>query len=445
MTLQSKSNKGKQGHKFSRLETFMRDLAAGTKPQTRGIPAFRHMWRRLGKSDKAISGAEAIALEEILDDLCPNDISENGNSRAVVDEWIQKAVLEVLDKKSDAKDLDHRITRSIEALKERLKSPAVRWEVWQFVEGLVIPKDEFQFGTATFYRLQSDYVKNRPKEFIQNFETARGMAFLGNFWGRDFEPSPNSLVCRIYVNATDGAAAVRIAESDLDTILGVLNFFAPSLPNKTGIPTVTVTGKVPTHQTLNRKALAEKIAFTEAPKPNFRGHGTFYGNVSRFDIRSLERSPETQKLFNKASSFLKGEGEKAFRERILIAMKWAGKGEAAENNEDAFLFFALALESLILGGKNKDELRYRFALRLAHLLGSTRVEKSKIRDFTKKNLYDVRSVLVHTGKAPIPDSDLNMVKRIATESIYKLTNDERFADVVTDDALENWFEGVLMK
>ena len=93
-------------------------------------------------------------------------------------------------------------------------------------------------------------------------------------------------------------------------------------------------------------------------------------------------------------------------------MKWAGKGDAAENNEDSFLFFALALESLLLGGKNKDELRYRFALRLAHLLGSTKAEKSKIRDYAKKNLYDVRSVLVHTGKAQIPDSDLGALRQM---------------------------------
>ena len=58
------------------------------------------MWRRLGNSEMEISGIEAVALEEILNNFCPDDVSQNGNSRAVVDGWIQKCVLEVLDKKS---------------------------------------------------------------------------------------------------------------------------------------------------------------------------------------------------------------------------------------------------------------------------------------------------------------------------------------------------------
>jgi hypothetical protein len=161
-------------------------------------------------------------------------------------------------------------------------------------------------------------------------------------------------------------------------------------------------------------------------------------------MKAEERAPRLQKVFNKASSLLKGTGEEAVRERLMTAMKWAGKGGAADNNEDSFLFFALALESLILGGRNKDELRYRFALRLAHLLGSTKAEKSRIRDYAKRNLYDLRSVLVHTGKAPIPDSDLDTLRRMTFESVLKLMADEKFENIVTDKALENWFEDALV-
>jgi len=422
MNLFSKPNKRKQGDKFSRLGEFIRNLAEGVEPKVNGFPAHKGRWRPLGDTEQGLTGNEALALEEILDEFCPNEISRGGNSRAVVDEWIQKCVLEVLDAKSNGKNLDERITGAIKTLKERMNAPAAKWEVWQFVEGLVIPDDGFKFGRASFHRLDGDYFKSRPKQFIERFEAGRKMLFMGRFMGRDFEPPPKSLLCRIYVDAADGTAAIRTAKAELNLIMGVLNFFAwPLSSNKTGVPVVTEVGKIPVHRTINRKAMAETIAFTEIPKPHFQREGRFYGHVKTFDIGFLfKHAPEVRKVFYRADSFLKGEGEKAFRERILTAMKWAGKGEVAENNEEAFLFFALALESLVLGGQDKGELRYRLGLRIAHLLGSTKQERRQIHKYTKNRLYDARSSLVHTGKASIPDSDLDAVRQIAIESIYKL-------------------------
>src|SRR6266849_501434 len=124
-------------------------------------------------------------------------------------------------------------------------------------------------------------------------------------------------------------------------------------------------------------------------------------------------------------------------------MKWAGKGSATVDREDSFLFFALALEALILGEKKRERLTHSLASRVAHLLGSTELEKSKIQGYVK-HLYGLRSSLVHTGKAGIPDSDWEWLKTLTTQSILKLMTGEASSDISTDDALENWFEDALM-
>jgi hypothetical protein len=343
-------------------------------------------------------------------------------------------VLEVLERKPEI-NLEKQISDSIKALKEKLNATAIEWEVWQFVEGIKIPQDGFEFGKASFYGLESEYVKNRPNDILRQFI----------FCGEYSRPKANSILCRFLIDAADGKAAIRKADAELNLTLGILNFFVyPRSSRKTGIPAVTEANKMSISRKIDLKEVAVKVAFTESPKLQFQSEIS-PNSLDFFDIQHYKTSaPEILTVFNQASAFLKGEGEKGFRERILTAMKWAGKGDFAENNEDSFLFFALALESLILGGKNKDELRYRFALRLAHLLGATKSERLNIQNYAKKIVYGIRSTLVHTGQAQIPDSDLDTLGRMTFESIIKLMRDKKFQGIKTDDALESWFEAACL-
>jgi hypothetical protein len=433
-----KMSKKKSKDKFAKLKDFIRALVVGTEPEVKGVPALRQWWRRLGNSAEGISGVNAMAFDEILDEFCPNYVSENGNSRAVVDEWIQKCVVEVLEKKSES-NLENQIETSVKGLKEKLKAQSIKWEVWQFIEGLKIPHDGFEFGKASFYSLESEYIKNRPEEITA--KTKIPWKFFDD-WS---QPKPNSLLCRICVGAVDGKASLQKADSELILTLGVLNFFAWPVSSKmAGVPPVTEANRIPISRKLDPKAVAVKIAFSEGPKLGFQSESS-PAHIDFFDLPLFKRAaPDIQGVFNKANAFLKEEGKNDFRDRILTAMKWAGKGGTAASNEDSFLFFALALESLLLGGDDKGELRYRFALRLAHLLGATKSERLKIHSYAKKYLYDVRSSLVHTGRAQIPDSDLYTLKRMTYESIFKLMRDEKFGSINSDEALEKWFEEVCL-
>ena len=68
--------------------------------------------------------------------------------------------------------------------------------------------------------------------------------------------------------------------------------------------------------------------------------------------------------------------------------------------EDRIIDMSILLESTLLHGQDR-ELRYRLALRGAHLLKSTRRTKETF-DLLKK-FYDLRSDIVHEGKTLPPD------------------------------------------
>lgn len=81
--------------------------------------------------------------------------------------------------------------------------------------------------------------------------------------------------------------------------------------------------------------------------------------------------------WERASQILAKEKRTEMEDRILAAMRWAGRATVTEMRdkdkkgtflvaEQAFLLYAIALESLLL--KKDTELSYRLSLRGAHLL-----------------------------------------------------------------------------
>jgi hypothetical protein len=55
--------------------------------------------------------------------------------------------------------------------------------------------------------------------------------------------------------------------------------------------------------------------------------------------------------------------------RLLAAVRIAGKAVSSIRREDSFLLHAIALESILVGGDEKTDLRYKLSTRCAHLLG----------------------------------------------------------------------------
>lgn len=112
------------------------------------------------------------------------------------------------------------------------------------------------------------------------------------------------------------------------------------------------------------------------------------GNV----ILSKEGYEQRQiKLFN----LIDGDNSQ-IEEKLFQSIKWISKSLLSDNFEDGFLQLSIAAESLIYNGNKYDNISETIADVVAFLLGENKEDRIRIfKDI--KNLYNIRSNLVHRG------------------------------------------------
>jgi len=102
--------------------------------------------------------------------------------------------------------------------------------------------------------------------------------------------------------------------------------------------------------------------------------------------------------------------------------------------------YAIALESLILIENDREELTYRLRTRIAHLLGGENYSKRGKIAKQVRDLYTIRSRIVHSDKYQVTDADLNLIRYITKASILRILNDEPFSSMTSIQQLVEWFD-----
>lgn len=382
-----------------------------------------------------IGGELFFEYERVLQQLTPDDESRQTRTRDEIDHLTQIGVLKALDilKKSEDTTLEHRIDCEVEALRNQLTAPLVKWEVWRRVFGLKIPSNGFQFGRLLFCKPQHEAAVAAKKTIeakINASPHADSYRKIVDIWPDD---SQDAVLCRVEVQAGGGKGARHLAQVELDATLPVLNFFASLVTSTDRMPVVA----------LREKATAPAVTeFALSDRGDLHWQNTEWRISSDFDINELLKNDVTKGASQKASGMLRGDGERKFADRLLAGMKWAGKGASARNKEDAFLFYAIALEALMLGG-HTEQVNYRLSLRVGQLLGRKKSSKTQMRDIAKA-LYSVRSKIVHNGRTDIASVDLDDLRYIVQFCLERILCDGDFAGISTDGALDTWFEDALM-
>jgi hypothetical protein len=107
-----------------------------------------------------------------------------------------------------------------------------------------------------------------------------------------------------------------------------------------------------------------------------------------------------------------------FDRQILTAVRWIGLGIDEDIGTDKIIKFAIALECLLLD-KEENSKSNSLAKRCAYILGNNSKERQdkKIR---VKNLYDLRSRVVHEGFNFVKDEDIYEFQNLVIECLFKL-------------------------
>lgn len=109
-------------------------------------------------------------------------------------------------------------------------------------------------------------------------------------------------------------------------------------------------------------------------------------------------------------------------ERIRTSLEWAFDSELNENQTLAFIQACVGLEALLGDDDQEEPLTTRLADRCAYLLGKSHTDRTLIRK-RFKNMYDVRSKLIHGRSPRLGPSDKEQL-RIAQTMLGEVITEE---------------------
>ena len=227
------------------------------------------------------------------------------------------------------------------------------------------------------------------------------------------------------VEGADKLSAQKRAERIVDQHLAVLNAFC-SDPYPSHIDLTRFSSN------MHRVNLYAVSAKDEEPDDL---HGTSFLGARTFSRQEFE-----SKLSLKAATRLSEliTTHTSLADRVISSLATAGAACTEAVPQQAFLLFAIALESVILGGERQSELSSQLAIRTALLLGGTLASRRRIRD-TVRNLYDLRSRIVHSGESSVALAEVGRLRSLTLSTIFKLATHADFAVMQDSAQLDAWF------
>jgi len=335
-------------------------------------------------------------------------------SLSATESLIQATVVDSVDvnKSSQERDFNRRLTAAIAALRTALSQEPGDWTVYHEVRGLAPDGLPFKVGNVEFC-LVDDYL---------------GAAIRSSKIRDVVEPlAKGRTYGKVTVQAQDYGAANLVALKQLRLAVDVVNFFTDVFGGAYQFLFLPGDREM-THTTsfmLQESRLSHTSSTNSGPlAPTYLG----YINEKR-----AHRSG-----FDRVSLLLGAKNRSALEDRLLASVQWAGRAAVEQRGEEAFLLFIIALESLLLKKDIVAELRFRFALNGSHLLVTKLdVRKRVFDDLTKA--YDKRSQIVHSGSTQVAITELRRIHTYVRDAILAVLLNPVFIEM-DEDQFDNWFK-----
>lgn len=374
-----------------------------------------------------LTGKEAQELHQIIR-IATNKLTTTSiTSRKFFEDSLRSTILEVVDinNQREAISLDQRLDQALERLKNKFRQEPAEYVYYYPVHGLGSSGLPFRIGPAEFFVFQESTLDDLGFGKNQDTYQAVNGFKVDEYFGNTFT--------KVSVSAIDKEAAKEIAIHELRRILEILNFYMDFIPYAEN-SFLYLPGQAGRESALNM--------LTNIDESSTSIGRILEGSFSPVSFQSLLATNDEYNLGFEIVRKLISKEPNPFQYKLLNAMQWAGKAKKSEalyQNEQAFLFYAIALESIILIEGDKEELLYRLAIRLAHLLGKSGEYRPGI--FKQiKDLYSTRSKIVHNGSFEVVKSDLDSIRFFVKNSIIRLLIEEPFASMKNTKELVTWFD-----
>jgi len=98
----------------------------------------------------------------------------------------------------------------------------------------------------------------------------------------------------------------------------------------------------------------------------------------------------------------------------------------------------MALESSVMGGTS-SEITNQLSLRVAHLISKSLAERIATAKLLR-NLYKIRSAIVHSGATDVTDREVSQIRTVCLETLAALSELAESQNISEIAALSEWFE-----
>lgn len=435
--------KRKGGPSLNQLLAELKDFViyiANTAPPpgNRANPFFpKQMFSTEKYGGLMLSGDDADRYSRISTGFV-NAMGEAMSSRAV-SELVQTAILKTLDlrKRSQSQSVVQHADAAVSEVKRALSSPHLKWVSCIPILGITPPKKAWGLNNVVLISIKrkegkaylktvdriTDLTKHTDDEKDQ-IKALRRQNVIGEHPGQAF-----ALVTTL---ALDAVAAWESAKRRLRFTLDCLNFAVDVVHGNHKFYELSM-DEPP------RRHYGSGITLNVTDHMSTREHNEVNSAVGTLNAeefrKAIRRDPALRTLWR----YLESATPNGHQNRVLAAMQWAGRASAERRDEEAVLLRAIALESLILGDGDKGELTLRLTLSIIHLLGGilkSRLESSRL----IKNLYALRSKIVHSGRYEVDEADSRLLRQFTILSFYRVLAHKRFATMAGSHDLDDWFE-----
>ena len=373
---------------------------------------------------------ESSRYHGCLRSLVRASVTDDDLSRRSIEDALQEAILKVLCVDDDSSSFDVRIKKVADELRQKLTARRITYCCYIPVRGMKKAGLPFSVGQVEF-AVFDDSLADRFREAVSKHEFQREMKL--EKLEQDIKDGIHDKVCGIVnVEAKDYEAAQIVALNRLRLVLDILNFFSNMVPNHPRA-WVYLPGDLEPYP-------FQALILNKDDGASFSLPSQRIGPLMELSIlRIIESDTKYRIGFAYINSLLRKNNPNKFDQVLITAIHWAGRAVVAKRREESFLLYAIALESIILSDNPDTELSYRLRIRIALLLASGLERRLEIHN-TVRDLYTLRSKLVHDGRYEITDLELESMRAIARSCLTLLCIDPKFHTMRSPKDFGDWFE-----
>jgi hypothetical protein len=302
------------------------------------------------------------------------------------------------------------VASALETLRRGLQAPPASWKIWCSVVDLVPPSQRRQFGRVSLQAATPTSIRavaRLGRQLIgRTTNPPQQKRSLKNRFGPELtEALQGKVIASVTVQAVDQDSAQRLAFQHMRATLDVIGFFGSFLVPSARTPSIDGGAERATTPAL----MIKHGQFGSWPLAQHKG--------LLIKLDDLYKAHAARDLrISLVSKLLKKEHLTPSEKRVLTAVRWAGRAAGKARPSEEFLFYLIALETLLLPSEKDSELTYRLKLRAAHLLA----RKIETRESLFKRigeLYSTRSAIVHTGNQDVSAEDLSSARYFTLTAI----------------------------